>query len=771
MPGTRFFWDSIRWRAALLTSALVAVVLAAFTWYAVARVEADLLQRGGERAEAAAAILADQTAQATQQGLARLREAAGQATVRAAFLSPNDQTTAEAIANVHSAVVPTQEQTIALWDARGHLIAEAAFPPQAATVMPQASAPTAAGLEPLQTHGDVLFTRTVTEVPGESVQGQPARLGFLVTSHVVHASASSTLVNGMVGNGATVLIGNQSGAVWTDLGTIVPAPLIDLRRTGAREFRAANGEGQIGALANIAGTPWVLVIAFPRSIIVAPAWQLLKRLAAAGAAFMLMTMLAAGALSGRVTEPLDDLNLAAQAIESGDYSRRVVASRRDEVGQLAYAFNAMAEQVERGRVALEIRAAELADSHEVAREANHAKDQFLAMLSHELRTPLSAMLGWCRMLREGTVPVDGTGHALRVIERNAVAQLRLVEDLLDVSRIVAGKFSVEMQCVDPVTIVHAAIESIQPVADAKGIVVSVDVQAGAGIGRSVHGDPGRLQQAVGNLLSNAIKFTPRGGSVYVSVSHVGASVEIVVRDTGEGISAGTLPRVFERLQQGESGMARRHAGLGLGLAIVRQVVELHHGTVSAESGGRGQGATFRMSLPMSTAPTPTAGAPTDAPPIVVSDASRPARVPSVRGVRVLLVDDADDDRELLSKSLSGHGAVVIPVPTAETALRWLEENRPDVIISDVEMPSQDGLAMMRTIRSRPAAAVRFTPAIAITANTAPEDQDRSLASGFQVHLVKPVDLADLLTTVASLAASPSHRIAVAPNSSTAPAGR
>lgn len=646
MPRKRFFWDSIRWRAALLTSALVAVALTAFIWYAVARVEADLLQRGAERAEAAAAILAGQTSQATQQALARVNEAARGAQVRAAFVSPNDKTKGEAIASLRRAVALTQEQTIAFWDARGHLIAEAAFPPQAATLMPQEPAPTAARLEPLQTHGDVLFTRTVTEVPGDPAHGEPARLGFLVTSHVVEASASSSVVNGIVGNGATVLIGNQSGPVWTDLTRIVAAPQIDLTRTGGRDFRAPNGESQIGAAATIPGTPWVLVIAFPRSAIVAPAWQLLRRFAAIGVSLMLLTMFIAGALSGRVTKPLDELNLAAQALARGEYAHRVVAGRRDEVGQLGAAFNAMAEQVQKGRVALEARAEELAASREVAREANRAKDQFLAMLSHELRTPLSAMLGWCRMLSEGTVPPDRTEHALRVIERNAVEQLRLVEDLLDVSRIVAGKFALEMQDVDPVAIVHAAVESIQPTANANGIVLSIDVRPGAGAAGSVHGDPGRLQQAVGNLLSNAIKFTPRGGSVDVSVESVGSSVEIVVRDTGEGISEDTFSRMFERLQQGESGTGRRHAGLGLGLAIVRQVVDLHQGTVSAESGGPGQGATFRIELPMvitrndnarasgvgQGGPTP----PTDHSPSVVPD----AHAPSVRGVRVLRVEDS-----------------------------------------------------------------------------------------------------------------------------------
>lgn len=758
MAATRFFWNSIRWRAALLTSALVVVVLTTFIWYAVMRVETDLIQTGGDRAEAAATVLAAQTAQSTQQSLTRLKDTARDPAVGAYLLSPNERTKGAATASLRHTVGTTQEQTTVLWDTRGHRVLEAAIPTHASSLMPQESAPSSAGLAPLQTSGDVLFTRTVVEVPGDPAQGQPDRLGFLVNSRVVRTASSSTLLSQIVGNGAAVFIGNQSGSVWTDLARIVPAPHIDVTATGGREFRAANGEPQVGASAIIPGTPWVLVIAFPRRVIVAPARQLLRRLVATGVAFMLVATFAAGVLSGRVTKPLDELNLAAQALARGDYSRRVVASRRDEVGQLGSAFNAMAEQVERGRAALEARAADLAASREVARQANAAKDEFLATLSHELRTPLSAMLGWCQMLREGTVPADRTAHALRVIERNAVAQLRLVEDLLDVSRIAAGKFALDMQTADPTAVVQGAIESIQPVAEAKGVGLSVHIGRDPGAdGGCLHGDPGRLQQAVWNLLSNAIKFTPRGGDVHVSVSHVGSSVQITVRDTGDGISGAALPRVFDRLHQGENGTARQHAGLGLGLAIVRQVVELHQGSVSAESGGLGQGATFRIELPMSIATPSSTGPAAERPPAVVSAIPPDAPAPSVHGVRVLLVEDADDARELLGDALTRHGAVVTAVPSAWAAERWLKEHRPDVILSDIAMPGQDGLEMMRTIRSQPALAGRFIPAIALTAYAAPEDRNRSLASGFQVHLIKPVDLTDLLTTVATLAASPTEQ--------------
>ena len=330
MPGTRVFWDSIRWRAAVLTSALVAVVLTAFIWYAVARVEADLIQTGGDRADAAATVLAAQTAQAAQQTLTRLKDTARDPVVRAYLLSPGDRTTGAATASLHHAVGTTQEQTIVLWDTNGHRVLEAAVPPLAATLMPRESAPTAAGLTPLQTSGDVLFTRTVAEVPGDPAQGQPARLGFLVNSHVVRAAPSSTLLSQIVGNGAAVFVGNQSGPVWTDLAHIVPAPHIDLTATAGREFRAANGEPQVGASAIIPqDAAWVLVIAFPRSVIVAPAWQLLKRLVATGVAFMLVATLA----RGRSQRPRDEAARRAEPRRASARARRLLPGASSPVDE------------------------------------------------------------------------------------------------------------------------------------------------------------------------------------------------------------------------------------------------------------------------------------------------------------------------------------------------------------------------------------------------------------------------------------------------------
>ncbi len=754
MTDTLTFWDSIRWRAAFLTSALVAVVLAAFIWYTFARVRGDLIAAGAERAQTAATALAVQTGQTTQQGLTRINEISRDAVFRNYLSAPTAESERAATAALHAAGAATQDETIALWDTTGRLRLELTFPPGAETVWPQAAAPTAAGLMPLQTYGAILFTRTVAEVPGEPLGGDATPVGYLVISRVVRSSNSSALLKEIVGNGATVLIANQSGSAWSDLQRLVPAPTIDLTGRGGREFRTGDGEAVIGAFTAIPNTPWVLVVEFPRQVIVAPAWQMLRRLAVAGAAFMMLSMLAAGAISQRVTQPLGELTRAAQAIERGDYSRRVIALRRDEVGALGHAFNAMAEQVESGRASLEVRAAELAASREAAREANQAKDDFLAVLSHELRTPLSAMLGWCQMLRDGSLPPDRQDHALQVIERNALVQLRLVNDLLDISRIVAGKFTVELQATDAMTVVRAAIESAQPSASQKGIALSLELDQSASA-IDVLADPGRLQQAVGNLLSNAIKFTPRGGSVWVSAAPRDGSVHIVVRDSGEGIAAEALPRIFDRLRQGESGTRRRHAGLGLGLAIVRQIVGFHEGTVAAESAGVGQGSTFRIQLPMADAlagrqDVSAASRPPGAPRAVAPAEGEP----SIQGLRVLLVEDSDDARELVSSMLVAQGAIVAAAPRAATAMQWLDAHAVDIIVSDIEMPERDGLDMMRAIRSRDAGSGGQIPAIALTAYAGANDRDRSHACGFQAHLTKPVDLRDLVRTIATLVSTP-----------------
>jgi signal transduction histidine kinase/ActR/RegA family two-component response regulator len=389
-------------------------------------------------------------------------------------------------------------------------------------------------------------------------------------------------------------------------------------------------------------------------------------------------------------------------------------------------------------------AVENARAYAQVNAANRAKDEFLATLSHELRTPLNAVLGWARMLRAGTISPVKMPRAFEVIERNATAQLDLVEDLLDVSRIITGKFRLNVDAVELGTAIDAAIEALQPAATAKGIAIDVVTDDEPGV---VIGDEGRLRQAAWNLLSNAIKFTPPGGRVTISRRNRNGSVEIEVADTGEGIDRAVLPYVFDRFRQADSGTTRTHMGLGLGLAIVRHIVELHGGQVSVSSPGKGQGATFRMALPMVPA-EPRAIARAGRP--VIASGARPATV-SLAGVRAIVVDDDRDARELVAEVLRSRGADVTPVASARECFASVDRQAPDVVVADLALPDVDGFELVRRLRERPADRGGRVPAVALTAYARSQDVERSLAAGFQVHLAKPVDLDDLLSTVASLA--------------------
>jgi len=386
-------------------------------------------------------------------------------------------------------------------------------------------------------------------------------------------------------------------------------------------------------------------------------------------------------------------------------------------------------------------AVENARAYRQANVANRIKDEFLATLSHELRTPLNAVLGWTRMLRSGTITGAKMLRAFEIIERNAVAQLDLVEDLLDLSRIVRGKFRLDLQPVRLSGALDAAVEAVQPAATAKGI--GVEVRAGVE-SDMVLGDSARLQQAIWNLLSNAIKFTPRGGRVMVSVERRDAEVEVAVSDTGEGIDPTVLPFVFDRFRQGDSGTTRAHTGLGLGLAIVRHIVELHGGRVDVRSLGKGQGSTFRILLPMAVADrrAETVAA--------LEAAGASLGAPALDGVRALVVDDDRDARELVSELLRGRGVQVTTAESGAECLERLDRELPDIIISDIAMSGIDGYELMARVRERQPERGGRIPAVAVTAYARHEDTERSLTAGFQAHLSKPVHINDLLTTIASL---------------------
>jgi PAS domain S-box-containing protein len=392
-------------------------------------------------------------------------------------------------------------------------------------------------------------------------------------------------------------------------------------------------------------------------------------------------------------------------------------------------------------------AVENARSYARASEASRLKDEFLATLSHELRTPLNAVLGYARMLRVGTIAADRTKSALDVIERNATALKKIIEDVLDVSRIVAGRLRLNVEPVDLPAIIHESCATVMPAADAKGVRVEAIVDP---LTTPVSGDAGRLQQIVWNLLSNAIKFTPRGGKVQLRLSRVNSHVEITVSDTGRGIAPDFLPYVFERFRQGDATFARDQGGLGLGLAIAKQLTELHGGTVSASSEGSGKGATFTVTLPLMVFQRGAVAEPLREQPRTDRPAPSLEIVPRLDGVHVLAVDDEPDSLNLLRSVLEGVGATVTAAESAMAALDLIRQRPPDVMVADIGMPGMDGLQLIRAIRQMDEP-VRSMPAASLTAYARSQDRITSLASGFQMHLVKPIDPLELIVAVSTLA--------------------
>ena len=385
-----------------------------------------------------------------------------------------------------------------------------------------------------------------------------------------------------------------------------------------------------------------------------------------------------------------------------------------------------------------------------AERAGRMKDEFLATLSHELRTPLNAILGWSQILASGTRDAEDLSEGLRTIERNARAQTRIIEDLLDMSRIISGKIRLDVQRLDLAGVVQAAVDTMRHAADAKAIRLQAVIDPNAA---SVSGDPGRLHQVFWNLISNAIKFTPKGGRVQVLLERVNSHLAVSVIDTGEGIRPEFLPRVFDRFKQADASTTRRHGGLGLGLSIVKQLVELHGGTVRAASGGEGHGSTFTVTLPL----TPVRASPEP------DHQRRPRHAESqfgaataddclkLKGVRVLVVDDEADSRHLVKRLLEDCEACVLTAGSAAEALAAVQRERPDVLISDIGMPDEDGYSLIGRVRALGPERGGTVPALALTAYARAEDRVRAVRAGFQTHVVKPVEPAELITMVASLA--------------------
>jgi len=383
-----------------------------------------------------------------------------------------------------------------------------------------------------------------------------------------------------------------------------------------------------------------------------------------------------------------------------------------------------------------------------AEAANRIKDEFLATLSHELRTPLTAIIGWAGLLRSQDFNTDLREQALETVERNARTQAQLIDDLLDVSRIVSGKLLLDVKEVELDKVVTSAINVVRPAADAKGIGITYD----RGTGRNfIKGDAARLQQIVWNLLSNAVKFTPEGGSVRISLERMGTLIKLSVSDTGKGIATEFLPHVFDRFRQADSTTTRNHGGLGLGLAIVRHLVELHGGTVSVESDGEWQGATFSTTFPLLAVSTESYSAEAAGSDSSSRDSRATGSRHELEGLRVLVVDDEPDTRQVISAVISKSGAEVKTCASVPEALETLKQWKPDILMSDIGMPDEDGYSLIRKVRSLSVECGGLIPAAALTAYARDDDRERALAAGFQMHVAKPIGSKELIDTIAGLA--------------------
>jgi signal transduction histidine kinase/ActR/RegA family two-component response regulator len=485
--------------------------------------------------------------------------------------------------------------------------------------------------------------------------------------------------------------------------------------------------------------------------------------AATVAGLLLLAIAAAFVIASRmqrsIAAPLLRLAAIARAISTGqDHSLRAVPLSHDEVGVVVHAFNEMLDRIDVRTAALshanadlerEIDERRIVEEERTAalireRDANRLKDEFLATLSHELRTPLNAVLGWARLLRSATVEPATQARALESIERNARAQARLIEDLLEISRIVTGKLRLQVRECDLAAIVDAASEIVQPAAAAKRLSLAVEVLVRPAM---TAGDPDRLQQIIWNLLSNAVKFTPPEGSIRVRLERADG-YRLTVRDTGPGVEPKFLPFIFEPFRQADGSASREHGGLGLGLAIAKQLVELHGGTIGAISMGIGTGATFDVRLPSvivrSLDNGGRDGLAAPPPPVTAIDGAM------LDGLHVLIVDDEEDARLLLQTALIQYGADVTIAATAAAAVAAFDARQPDILLSDIGMPFEDGYALIRQLRARPLADGGNIPAIAITAYASASDRLAAQDAGYHAHVAKPFDPADVARLVGRL---------------------
>ncbi|HET9488939.1 MAG TPA: ATP-binding protein [Methylomirabilota bacterium] len=491
---------------------------------------------------------------------------------------------------------------------------------------------------------------------------------------------------------------------------------------------------------------WSVAVGVPQHVLYAAQRRSIWNVLMVGAVLLALSVIVALLVARRIGRSVNDLVATADALSAPVDTRVATDTPITELARLGHTLVVAGRLIRERGASLERQVAELRVAREAAEAGNRAKDEFLALLSHELRTPLNAVYGWARMLRDGQVGAEASPRALDAIVRNANAQVQLIDDLLDVSRVITGKMRLDVQSVDLKAVVENALDAVRPAAEGKRIRLQSVLDPRAG---PITGDPARLRQVVWNLLMNAVKFTDKGGRVQVHLQRINSHVEIVVSDTGRGIDPGLLPFIFDRFRQADSSSTRTHGGLGLGLALVKHLVELHGGAVVAQSGGDGKGATFIVKLPLSLAAIiegsvarvhPTAA--------TVESVSAGVRLDELQ---VLVVDDDPDAVELAMAILTGAGAVVRTCGTAREALATLQQWRPDVLVSDIEMPGEDGYTLIRKVRALDPDRGGKTPAVALTAYGRTQDRMLSLTAGYNMHVPKPVDPGELTMIIASVA--------------------
>jgi signal transduction histidine kinase len=537
-----------------------------------------------------------------------------------------------------------------------------------------------------------------------------------------------------------------------NVGGRASASLRELMASGAQEgvgqTTDLEGHRNYASFSRLRDSGWSVAPGIPATYVEGTAYRSLAIYGSGILLSIVLGMLAAIRIARSISRPMGDLRASARALGKRE-PLKVPDTSLQDICDVADALAIAAEERTSGEAEREQLLRREQQARAAAEAANRMKDEFLAVLSHELRTPLNAVFGWARMLQTGQVGNEpaARARAIDAIVRNANAQVQLIDELLDVSRVVAGKMRLDVRPVDLRTVIDGSLDAVRPAAEAKGIRIQSVLDPRAG---PITGDPDRLQQVIWNLLSNAVKFTPRGGRIQIHLRRVNSHVEIIVSDTGQGIPADVLPFIFDRFRQADSSITRTHSGLGLGLALVKYLVELHGGSVVAQSLGQGQGATFTVRLPLAIAEIPGSPVPRVHPTAPTIEAVPLG--PRLDGLRVLVVDDDPDALNLAFAILTGAGAEVRTCLSASDAFDVLQQWRPDVLVSDIEMPGEDGYSFIRRVRALDSDHGGNTPAVALTAYGRIQDRMLSLTAGYSMHVPKPVDPGELTTIIASIAA-------------------